>query len=193
MAVCGDWCRRPDFAGRGGCFYARSRETSREAAAAQFARALLDYRQGNNQVASMAMQGILDEHDGTDVAEQATFLLGKLSLRQRNYPEAVRYFELYLSQYRDDKLMRAASHAGIAGALENQGQFADAAARYVQAIDEFSDGPLTGDYQLAALRCYVELNDGEKARGLLTELQDKFKGTELANRAARIFGEKFPG
>ena len=49
-------------------------------------------------------------------------------LDARNYPEAIRFFERYTSDYRDDKLLYAAAFAGLGACAENQGQFADAAA-----------------------------------------------------------------
>lgn len=174
-------------------FWVDSQANERQVAATKFARALNDYRGGNNQVASAGLSNIVEEHGGTDIATQSLFLLGKLNLRMRIFPEAIRNFEQFLKNERSDKLGRAAAHAGIAACNENQGLYSEAAAKYEAAINELPDGPLSGDYHFAAMRCYLELKDGEAARTHLETIEEKFDGSELVNRALRMFGEKFSG
>ena len=68
-----------------------SSETRKLEASTRFSRALLDYRNGNSQVAILSFTQILDEFAGDQVAEQSTFLLGKINLDIRNYQEAIQY------------------------------------------------------------------------------------------------------
>ena len=173
-----------------GVYYSQSQAAKSEEAATRFARALMDYRNGNNQVAIMGFSQIVDEFSSEQAAEQATFLLGKLNHKIRNYEEAIRYFDMYLSKYRENKLSRAAAYAGIASCLEEQVAFAEAANKFQQAFDEYPDGPLGGDYLSGALRNYLKTDDLTKAAASLDTIKARFEGSELVNRAIRSFVEK---
>ncbi|HOP08253.1 MAG TPA: tetratricopeptide repeat protein [candidate division Zixibacteria bacterium] len=174
-------------------YYAQSRVTSDEEAAAKFAEAVAYYRRGNTQEASMRLQTIVSEHSSSSLADEATYLLGNLNLRSRNYSEATRYYEIYLKETKGFPMTRAAAAAGIAVAYENQSMFTEAADYYLKAIKAYPDGPLDGDYSLALMRCYLETEQENLAREQLDHVTKSYQGTELANRAIRIFQEKYPG
>ncbi len=176
-----------------GVYYSNSRVADRAEASTKFAQALSDFRRGNNQVAVLGMQQILEEYGGTSVAEQATFLLGKLHYSMRNYPEAIRYFDMYLSKYRDDLLMRSAAMAGIAGCEQDQGNYTVAAAKFNEAYEAYPDGPLTGDYRYSAMRNLLMAGETEQAREILEFIESEYEGTELVNRATLLFAEKSQG
>lgn len=171
-------------------YYVSSQRAKTEDAAVRFARALLDYRNGDNQIAILGLNQIIEEYSSDDAAEEATYLLGKMNLVNRNYPEAVRYFEMYLSTYEGNLLNRAASMAGIATCLENQGEYLQAAGRFVEAANEHPGGPLEGDYQLAAMRNYLEVGDTTSARERLGVIEEKYSGTDWSIRGLRLFYEK---
>ncbi len=176
-----------------GVYYAQSQEARANEAAGRFARAMMDYRNGSNQVALMGLQQIVDEFSTESAAEQATFLLGKINLEARNYEEARRNFELYLSKYKKDALTRAAALAGIAACLEEQGAYADAAAQYQKAYDEYPDGPLSGDYLGSVLRNQLQAGSFDQAATTLDTIKEKFEGSELVNRSIRSFAQYQPG
>lgn len=172
-----------------GVYYSQAQVAKSEEAADRFARALMDYRNGNNQVAIMGFSQIVDEYSSDKAAEQAIFLLGKLNFTTRNYEEATRYFEMYLSKYRDNSLTRAASQAGIAACQEEQASFADAAIRFQRAFDEYPDGPLGGDYLSGAMRNNLKTGELEKAAANLDSMKVRYEGSDLVNRASRNFTE----
>lgn len=171
-------------------YYVNSRQAQKQEAAIMFARGLMDYRAGNNQVAIMSLNQVVQEHGGDEIAQQATFMLGNINYETRNYPEAIRYYELYLSKYHKDRLNRSAALAGIASCLENQGQHREAAEKFVAAYDEYPDGPLIGDYQMSAMRNFLEVGEIDRARTHLELIKAEFDGTDLATWAIRLFSEK---
>ncbi|MFQ6008782.1 MAG: tol-pal system YbgF family protein [Candidatus Zixiibacteriota bacterium] len=171
-------------------YYINSQQARTQEAAAKFARALIDYRMGNNQLAILSMSQIIDEYGDKKVAEQATFMLGVINYQTRNYPEAIRYYEMYLSKYRDNKLNRAAAKAGIAASLENQGQYREAAEGFVAACDEYPDGPSAGDYHFSAMRNFLEVGEIDEAQAHLDIIKNEYEGSQLVNRAIRLFSEK---
>ncbi len=171
-------------------YYVNSSESASVEAGTKFTEALGNANAGNAQVAILNLTQIADEDADPAITRQAVFMLGRLNLEARNYPEAIRFFERYTSNYRDDKLMYAAAFAGLGACAENQGQFADAAAKYEQAAQTYPGGPSEGDYLTSSMRSYLLAGDTEKARSKLTTIKDKFKTADVAQRAERLFAEK---
>jgi len=174
----------------GTVYYFNSRQAQKQEAASRFARALMDYRAGNNQVAIMGLNQVVEEYGGDEVAEQAILLLGNINYETRNYPEAIRHFEMYLSKYRKSPFNRTAALAGIASSLENQGQYREAAEKFVAAYNEYPNGPMIGDYQMSAMRNFLEGGEVDQAKTYLELITNEFDDTDLADRAVRLFSEK---
>jgi len=171
-------------------YYFNSSQSAREEAGRKYAEALASSGAGNAQVAILTLTQIVEQDADAASTRQAVFMLGRLNLDSRNYPEATRFFEQYSSKYREDKLMYAAAQAGLGACAENQGQFADAAAKYEQAAEAYPGGPSEGDYLASSMRAYLLAGDTEKARSRLLTIREKFKTAELAQRAERLFAEK---
>ena len=171
-------------------YYIDSQKARHEEAGRLFAQTLADYRNGNRQVAILGFAQIIENYGKDDVAEESTYLLGKLNFMDRNYPEATRHYEMYLSKYKGNLLNRAACLAGIAASHENQGEYAQAASRFLEAAEEYPTGPLAGDYQFGALRNLIESGDIAGARERLEFLQEELDGTEWSVRGVRLFHEK---
>lgn len=156
----------------------------------KFGRGLNSYQGGQTQVAIVELTGIIDDYGGEDAAEQATFLLGRVNLDTRNYSESIRYFEMYASKYKDNKRNLAAAYAGVATCYENQGDYEQARVNFTKSIDVFPDGPMAGDYELSLLRMDLKAGDDDAASARLTQIKDKYQGTELVNIAIRLASEK---
>ena len=177
----------------GASYWSSSRDAAGLEAAGQLSRAMSDYRSGNLQVATLGLQAVLDDHGSSSSAPQATFLLGNINLDSRNYPEAMRYYEMYLSKYHDDRVIRASCLAGIATCHEDQAQYAEAAEKFSAAYDEMTDGPLAGAYLTAAMRCYLAAGDPASAEMRLDLIKQDFQDTNLLARAVRLFYEMSVG
>ncbi len=171
-------------------YYFNSQAARQQEANERLSRAILDYRTGSHEVTMLSLAEIIDDYPGTVVADQATFLLGKLNFELRNYPEAQRYFEMYVEEYKDNPLRRASCLSGIAGCYENLGNFTEAARRYAVAVEEYPDGPLAGDQRLAAMRNFLMAGEIEPARTQMEAIKKDFSGTELERKAIRLFNEK---
>ena len=155
-----------------------------------YSKGVSEFRQKSYQNALLSLQLVLDDHGNTESAKDATFLLGDINLVTQNYPEAIRYFEMYIKKYSNDKLKVASSHAGIATAKENQGQFKEAAESFVKAYTVDPKGPLVGDYYISAMRNYLEAGDVTSAQVQLDSINKNYAGTNLASSAALVFAEK---
>jgi TolA-binding protein len=171
-------------------YYSNSQQTRSQEATQQFSRALLDYHSGNTQLTIMSLGQILEDFPGTKVADQSTFLLAKVNYESQNYPEALRYYQMYIDQFKESKFRRASAVAGIAACMENQGDFAGAARQFEVAIDEYPDGPLVADHHFSAMRNYLEVGEIESARTHLDAISEDFEGSNFERKALRIFTEK---
>lgn len=155
----------------------------------KYVSAIQDYRGGESQMAILGLTQIVDENPGSKIAEQSLYLLGKFNLELRNYSEAERYFNMFLDKYPNNSNYTAASKAGIATGFENQGQFNEAAVAFGDAYDLAPDGPMTGDYQYAAMRNYLLAGDFDNALVHLNMIKELFSGTDFENRATRLYKE----
>ena len=170
-------------------YFIESQKAQKTQAAELFSRAMLDFRNGNNQVAILGFKKIVDEHNNSANAEQASFLLGRLNYELKNYPEAIRYYGTYLAKYKNYKLNLAASYGGIAASHENQAEFELAAENFQAAFDSYPEGPQNGDYLISAMRNYLVSGDKLRARENLDIIKDKFGSSLLEDRAIRLFAE----
>jgi outer membrane protein assembly factor BamD (BamD/ComL family) len=174
-------------------YYFQTQTQQAQAAAAKYARAALDVRGGNTQVAILSLEQILEEDRDDVITKQATFLLGNIHYSQKQYDEARRYWETYLAKYKKETLYRAAALAGIAACYENQAQFSEAADYFLKAVEEYPDGPMAADYHLGAMRNYLELGQTDQAKQQLEVIQEDFGDGEIARQAELLFAESTQG
>ncbi len=174
----------------GSVYYLDSVEETSRLAAANLSKGNLEFRGGNSQVALLTFNDIINNYGGTKSAEQATFMLGKVNLQTRNYSEAIRFFEMYLQKYSKNLLNRASSYTGLGTAMENQGNFLEAAEAFEKGTMELPESPLQQSLRFGAMRNYLKVDNVEKARPHFKYITENFEGTETANRASRLFYEK---
>jgi outer membrane protein assembly factor BamD (BamD/ComL family) len=170
-------------------YYFNSQAARQQEAAQRLSRAILDYRAGNSEVALLDLNEILNDYAGSEIADHATFLLAKMNYDAHNYPEALRYYEMYVNQYKDNPLRRASAMGGIAACYENQRSIHESAKRFAAAIEAYPDSPLEADYRMSALRNFLIAGDVEAARIQYEAILEKYPNTELEKRAIRLFHE----
>jgi TolA-binding protein len=170
-------------------YFVNSQASARQEGSVKLANAMASFRNGNTQLAIVGLNEVVDDYSGSQAAEQATFMLGRLNFDQRNYAESIRFYEMYLSKYKDSPLRRAASQAGIAAAHENLGEYDQAMNAYMKAYQEYPDGPMAGQYELSAMRMAIKTGNIDTARQELKSIKENFFGTETYTQAVRIFYE----
>lgn len=171
-------------------YYMSSQSEKSVEAGQKLAQAVSDYRSGSAQIAILSLNQIVEDYGGSGVAEQATFLLGKVNFESKNYAEAIGWFDTYIAKYKEDKLRLAAAHAGLGGCHEEQGNYDQAAAAYESAINAYPGGPLTPEYLVDAERVYLLAGDIENARLKNEQIQQDYPNTLQAQRALQMFSEK---
>ena len=156
-----------------------------------FARAVMQYRNGDLQVALSSFEQILEDYGSHEVAEPAAFLLGRTYFQMNNWSEAIAAWENYLAKYKKNPMNRAAALAGIGAVNENQGTYATAAQKYIEAVEEFPEGPLVAEYRYGGMRAYLADGQEDQAREQLELIEEAApENSEIYRRAARYFASK---
>lgn len=171
-------------------YYLSSQDQELVEASQSYSNALIDYNNGNAELALLSLDQILSDYSGTPVARQANFTLAKFNMASNNFAEAARYFQMYIDNYKDDKLMLSSAYAGLAACLENQANYTEAATTFITAYNTLPEGPLASDYHIGAMRCYLMAGDVASAQTQLDEIKELYDGTEAANKAILLFAEK---
>lgn len=171
-------------------YYLDSQKTKSAEATELYSQAVLQYSGGNTQIALVTLNQLVDDFTGEEAAKKATYLLGNINLQTNNYPEAIRYFQIYTSTYSENKLNLAASYAGMATAYENQGQYTEAEQNYIKAVDVYPGGPLAGDYLYGAMRTALLNGNSTQAETYKNRIEDEFPNTDLARKAVLLFTEQ---
>ncbi len=128
-----------------------------------FGRASVEMRSGNLSLAIIDLRKILDKHGSSSLAGLACYYLGNAYYTQRDFNEAENLFKRYLDDYAEDPLLVTSSHWGIAGCLEQKGEFAAASDVYLQAAKMDPRGIMAGDLLFAAVRTACAAADSSRA------------------------------
>ncbi len=170
-----------------GAFYYAGHQSDMEQEALQkYSQALNQLQTRNYQPAILSFNDIIDNYSG-DVVGRAQFNLGNAYFESRDYEEAIAAFQKYIDKYHLDPLTTSSAIAGIASSLESQQKFAEAAAKYLEAIDTYPDTPAKPDYLLGAIRCYSQLGEKDKIKPELDILGKEFAGSDQYFTAYQLY------
>src|SRR5260221_7858811 len=111
-------------------FVSRTRAQSEERAAADLFRAEMSVGQNDYATAVQMLREIVDAAPGTKAARSAMLFLGDAYLGQGKPAEAVNWYRKALAKAGNDATAKEASVHGLASALEDRGDFAQAANTY---------------------------------------------------------------
>ncbi len=128
-----------------------------------FGRASVEMRSGNAALAIIDFRKIIDDHGSSHLAGMACYYLANAYYSQRDFNEAENLFKRFLDDYGDDQLMVVSANWGIAGCLEQKGEFATASATYFTAAEIDPEGIMAGDLLFSAVRTACTAGDSAKA------------------------------
>jgi TolA-binding protein len=144
-------------------FVAKSRTQAEQRAAADLYRAGMALQQGDPANAAPMLKEIVDNSPGTPSATKAMLYLGDAYARQGKSADAIPWYRKYLDKAGRDPDAKAAGHLGLATALEDHGDFAEAAEHYAA----YAKGSKVEDdrarYLMAQARCLVRAGQIPKA------------------------------
>jgi len=159
----------------------------REQVREMFGRASIEMRSGNASLAIIDFRKIIDEHSGSTLAGLACYYLANAYYDQREWNEAEIIFKRYLDEFGDDPLLIISSHSGIAGCLEQKGEFGPASDMYYEAAMSDLDGIMAGELLFAAVRTACDAKDSTRAMRAYQALEDNLSDVQQYINPAKLY------
>ncbi|HEY2923551.1 MAG TPA: tetratricopeptide repeat protein [Candidatus Eisenbacteria bacterium] len=152
-------------------FVSRTRAQAEDRAASDLFRAELSVEQSDYATAVQMLREIVDSAPGTRAAQQAMMYLGDAYMGQGKPAEAVNWYRRALSKAGRNKEAKMASLYGLAAALEDRGDFIQAAASYEELAKLGTSDNERGRAMLAQARCLGKAGQSQKAVAVYKEIQ----------------------
>ncbi len=132
-------------------------------AARLYGEAGVELRSDNLSGAILNLQTVVDEYGDSEIAGVACFQLADAYFVQRRFDDARVYFQKYLDDYGDDKLLVTSALSGLGAIDEHAQDYASCFERQMEAA-QTDAGFMAAEYLRQAVRCAVE--DGDTAAAL---------------------------
>jgi predicted negative regulator of RcsB-dependent stress response len=140
-----------------------AREQAETRASGTLFRAELSVLQGDYQTAVQGLKELIENSPGTNAARRAMLLLGDSYAALANPREAATWYRKALDRAGSDRVLRRAARLGLAAALEDNRQFADAAPYYADLANEATGDNERGRALLGQARCLLAAGQAQKA------------------------------
>ena len=171
-------------------FVARTRAQSEERASADLFKAQLSVGQNDYATAIQMLKEIIDSSPGTNAARDAMIYLGDTYIQQGKPAEAVNWYRKGLAKAGKDADAKKSATFGLAAALEDRGDFVQAAATYDALAKLGRNDNERGRSMLAEARCLGKAGQTQKAIDVYTQIQRlPVVDTDIWNAAGLGLGE----
>ena len=172
--------------------YVASQRRKEAYAAQALSQAWATVEAGNMPLAANDLARLVERFSGTRAADEAAVLLNDIRLLNGETEVAVRALQDFLRRGRP-AFHRASAYALLAGGLEDQGKFAEAAQAYRGAAEAATLDFLRAQYLLDAGRAFAAARDSANARASFGEVLSRFgeltQAAEARVRMAEMGGE----
>lgn len=158
-------------------------------AAGYLARAQISYDRGLMDDAVIDLQTVVDNYHGTSSASSACFKLANIYFENGNYEEALRYFNIMIDKYPEDKLKLASAAAGAAACHEQAGNRQEAGQYYQMAADFYPNAMWAPQNLLNAGKNYMAAGNLESAKTAFNKITSEYKDSREINTAKRFLSE----
>lgn len=166
-----------------------SADRKRTEAANLLARAHLAFDSGQVDAAISDLNELAESYSGTKPGVQGTFILANYNFQQKNYTEALGYYNKIIAGYDKDKMLLSSAVAGAAACMEIDGDRLQAAKLYMEAAIIFPDELWAPDYLFRAGANFAAAGDTASAVIAYSEIDSSYGGSLQANRARRSLAE----
>lgn len=175
-------------------FVSRSRAQTEERADADLFRAEMSVGQNDYASAVQMLREIVDSSPGTNAARSAMLYLGDAYTAQGKPGEAVNWYRRGLAKAGKDREAKVAGLSGLAAALEDRGDFAQAATNYAELAKLGTSDNERGRMMLAQARCLAKAGQIKNAVAVYQAVQRlPVVDTDLLNAAGVGAGELSSG
>ena len=165
-------------------FVISSNKSRNQKAAELLGKARVELESGEFQAATMGLQSILRSYAGTRAAQEALYLLGNSHYYSRDYDQALRHFQDYVSKYsKADPLLLSGAYSGIGDCYMQQEVYDRAAEFYLKAAEKNLDDFIIPIYLLSAARAYSYANQLDKAKETYERIILKYPNSKYVSPA----------
>jgi len=138
---------------------------------------------GNPVEAAQIAQQVIERSPGTGSGRMAHLVRGDALLKTGDFQGALASYRTFLEREKRDPVLRLSARRGLAVALEETGQFAEAAEIYEELAREAKLDPLAVQELLNAARCRDRAGDATRARALYQQIIDSYPKEAATNDA----------
>jgi predicted negative regulator of RcsB-dependent stress response len=163
-------------------FYQRTQTIRATRAEAALNSARQSYTAGNMPLAEADLKRLTERYDGTAAATQAAMLLAQLYYDQGKADEGIAALNAAKPSDTDDAAVEGLKAAG----LEQKGQFAEAAARYLAAAGMSDRKNVRDTYTADAARAFATADNKAEAIRLWTQLAEDEQSFYAAEAKVRL-------
>ncbi len=164
-------------------FISNSREKATAASSAQLASAVQVYDSRDYATAISLLTDVANSYKGTKSGKIARFYLAQALYSTGEYAAAQEDYRKFASGFTSDEYLKIAAMFGEAACLEQQDQFAQAAAKFEGIGKKYPESPKAAQAYLRAARCYQQAGNDDKAKTLFQLIIDEFPDAPEKNDA----------
>lgn len=129
---------------------------------------------------------IIENYDGSDVAQLAAYNAGMIFLQQGDFEQAISYLDDFST---DDPILGSLALGGIGDAFTELNQFEDALSYYQKAASFAENDLTTPRFLLKGAQIALAIEKNSKAAELLKELKENYSSTPEANKVAVLLAQ----
>lgn len=167
--------------GVGAFFFMRSRAAQESDAAGKLAEASSLYWQGDYARSTEAAKQVVSQYGSTWSGNDAHRILGDNAFWSGDFKTAVAEYRRYVDKA-PAGLLQSSGKRSLAYALESDGQYAEAAKVFDELVGKL-DRSSSGEFLIAAARCYQAIDKPQEALTRLQRLEAEFGETSYAQLA----------
>ncbi len=157
-----------------GIWYLSSRSSQQSQSAYDLlGRAEMELRTGQNQLAIIDLQKVIDDQGTSEAANLACLKLANVYFLQSDFVKAEEYFQLYLEKYVIDDISRYSALEGVAGSWTGQGRLAEGAAKYLEVAKLNPESILYPENLFQAIDNAIKAQDKELGLQALALLEEE--------------------
>lgn len=168
-------------------FMFRSKAKANRMASGELGIATQSLARGDTSDASLRLEDITAQYPGTDSANLAFALLGKIAMARRNYSQAIDYFNNYLNENKKEDIFTIQVLHGLANCYYIQEDYTGAAQKYLEAADLAPHPFQKNSSLLNAAKCYLTTSNTKRASELISRVKEsKPEEQEIKNKLNRL-------
>jgi len=165
-------------------FVISSNKRRSQKAAEFLGKARVELEAGEFQTATIGLQSIVRSYGGTRAAQEALHLLGNAYYYSRDYDQALRHFQDFVTKYpKSDPLLLSGAYSGIGDCYMQKEEYTQAAEFYLKAADKNPEGFIVSSYLLSAAQAYSFANQLDKAKEIYERIIQKYPNSKAEFRA----------